>query len=90
MENVRWKPGSNKKHFARSADNSHFDHIDALLFLIRHIIYTKNPYPPGYDLNMKFGNNNNYIVARKSVINETKKTEIFNKMLNVKKVRKNG
>lgn len=88
LDNVRWKPGSNKKHFARSADNSHFDGADALLFLIRHIVYSKNPYPSGYDLNLKFGNNN-YIVVNKNLDNQ-KKTEIFNKMLNIKKVKRNG
>lgn len=40
---------SGYKAFARSAgDNSHFDALDALIYLIRNVIYGKNPYPAGY------------------------------------------
>lgn len=34
-----------------SADGSHFDAVDALIYLIRNIIFSKNPYPPGYGMN---------------------------------------
>ena len=37
------------KQFARSADAGHFDAVDALIYLIRNVIYGKNPYPAGYD-----------------------------------------
>ena len=40
---------SGYKTFARSADGGHFDALDALIYLIRNIIYGKNPYPKGYD-----------------------------------------
>jgi len=36
------------KAFARSADGGHFDSLDSLIYLIRNIIYGKNPYPKGY------------------------------------------
>lgn len=37
------------KTFARSADGGHFDAVDALIYLIRNVIYGKNPYPAGYE-----------------------------------------
>lgn len=39
---------SGYKAFARSADGGHFDALDALIYLMRNVIYGKNPYPPGY------------------------------------------
>lgn len=38
----------NKKDFSRSSANGHWDAIPALMYLIRNINTTKNPYPPGY------------------------------------------
>lgn len=84
LENVRWKSNSNKKHFARSPDNGHYDFVDALLIMIRHIVYNKNPYPNNYDFDLKYGKNN-YLVV-KSNLKEEKKKEIFKKLLNVRKI----
>lgn len=39
---------SGYKQFARSADGGHFDACDAAIYLIRNIVYGKNPYPAGY------------------------------------------
>lgn len=44
----RSSSSSSYKSFLRSADGGHFDAVDALIYLIRNIIYGKNPYPPGY------------------------------------------
>jgi hypothetical protein len=38
------------KAFAKSADGGHFDALDSLIYLIRNVIYGKNPYPANYDL----------------------------------------
>lgn len=40
---------SSYKAFSRSADGGHFDALDALIYLMRNVIYGKNPYPPGYE-----------------------------------------
>ncbi len=40
---------SGYKAFSRSADGGHFDAMDALIYLIRSVVYGKNPYPAGYD-----------------------------------------
>lgn len=39
----------NRKIFGRSADAGHFDAIDALIYLVRNVQQSKNPYPPGYN-----------------------------------------
>jgi hypothetical protein len=36
------------KEFARSPDAGHYDAIDSLIYLVRNVQKTKNPYPPGY------------------------------------------
>ncbi len=46
LRNGSW--AKSKKDFARSPDAGHYDAIDSLIYLIRNIIETKNPYPPGY------------------------------------------
>ncbi len=51
--NVRWASANNKSVFARSPDSGHYDAVDALKYMIRHISYTKNPYPANYDMNLR-------------------------------------
>jgi PBSX family phage terminase large subunit len=58
LRNVRWMSPSNKTKFGRSADDGHYDFVDAAIYLVRNIIYSKNPYPAGYGISLKdaFGN----------------------------------
>jgi hypothetical protein len=44
----------NKKDFARSSKNGHYDAIPALYYLIRNLQEHKNPYPPGYQHTNKY------------------------------------
>lgn len=53
LENVKWSSAKNKQTFARSPDDGHYDAVDALKYLVRHIQFTKNPYPAHYNLNMR-------------------------------------
>jgi hypothetical protein len=48
LQNGTWK--MNKKDFARSADNGHYDLIPALMYLVRNINYGRNPYPQGIQI----------------------------------------
>lgn len=82
LKNVKWD--SSGKKFARSPDNGHYDLVDALVYLIRHIVYSKNPYPAHYDLNLRredmfVSNPNNYYSNYKGL-----DIQAFYKMLNVK------
>jgi len=48
----------NKKSFNRSPDNGHYDAIDAIIYLLRNINETKNPFPRGYNHRMlNYGDN---------------------------------
>ncbi|MDW8347317.1 MAG: terminase family protein [Bacteroidia bacterium] len=46
LKNAIW--AKNKKDFARSAQFGHYDFIDALIYLVRNINYSFNPYPDSY------------------------------------------
>ena len=52
MKTAMWAKGANKgyKQFARGADQGHFDAVDALIYFIRNVIYSKNPFPSNYGL----------------------------------------
>jgi len=41
---------SRKKSCVRSPDNGHYDCVDALIYLLRNVSLTKNPYPSNYGL----------------------------------------
>lgn len=49
--NVKW--ASNKKTFARSPDDGHYDLVDAIKYLVRSINYKKNPYPATYNMDLR-------------------------------------
>lgn len=51
LKNARWD--KQKKKFARSADDGHYDAVEALKYFVRSIDFKKNPYPAHYKLNMQ-------------------------------------
>ncbi len=57
LKNGTW--AKNKKDFARSAKNGHYDAIPALYYLVRNIQETKNPYPKGYMTPNQFNTHQN-------------------------------
>lgn len=54
LKNAKWSNNTSKSSFARSPGNGHYDAADAAIYLIRSILYNKNPYPVNYD----YGTNN--------------------------------
>lgn len=50
LEEGVWKKTvtSKTREFDRSVDNGHFDTLDALIYLVRNVTFSKNPYPAGY------------------------------------------
>lgn len=52
LEEGTWrKSGSGKtRDFDRSMDAGHYDTLDALIYLVRNVQFTINPYPAGYGL----------------------------------------
>ncbi len=53
LKNGRWASASNKDTFARCPNGSHYDAIDALVYLLKAIDFKHNPYPKNYDMNLK-------------------------------------
>lgn len=53
LRNVKWSSKTNKETFARSAESGHYDLVDALLYMVRSMDLTNNPYPHTYDYNMQ-------------------------------------
>lgn len=50
-----------KKDFTRSKDHGHFDALDALVYMVRNVNMTHNPYPKGYRYE-GMGNHNNIFI----------------------------
>lgn len=53
LDNCKWKKSSTVLTFERSPDDGHYDCVDALIYAVRAIQFNRNPYPAGYDLNLR-------------------------------------
>jgi PBSX family phage terminase large subunit len=83
LRNVKWHSSVNKDRFARSPNGDHhYDAVDALVYLVRHVAYGKNPYPPGYGMNMK-----DLYVARPQNFNggNQQQIDVYRKIFNIKR-----
>lgn len=86
LKNVKW--AKNRRTFARSADEGHFDAVDALKYLVRHVRSDKNPYPTHYDLNMKdIFVSNKQSFGQKQVTN-FQQLDVYNRIFNIKRNKK--
>jgi hypothetical protein len=89
LKNVKWK--KDRRSFARSVDDGHFDAVDALKYLVRHVNTGKNPYPAHYDLNMKdiYIQNSQVIngqrVIASSKSNEFQQLEVYRTIFGLKR-----
>lgn len=81
LKNVRWD--KQKTKFARSADDGHYDAVDALKYLVRAIAFNKNPYPAHYDLNMK-----DLFVRTPEKFKSNNQLEVYKQIFGVKPKRK--
>jgi hypothetical protein len=48
LKNATWN--KSKSDYERSLDGGHYDLVDALAYLIRNVLFTRNPYPKGYGM----------------------------------------
>jgi len=81
IRNCQWYSTGNKLKFARSADNGHYDTIDAAKYMVRYISFNQNPYPPGYQMdveNMHFRKGTPDFTTRGDM-------SIYKKIFNIKK-----
>jgi len=75
IKGATWTNG--KKTFARSPDNGHYDCVDALIYLLRNISFTKNPYPEGHG---KYGRD---YFDYHNVRAENKSSNVFKKIFKI-------
>jgi hypothetical protein len=79
LNNVKWNKAKDK--FARSLDGSHYDTVAALIYLVRHIEFNRNPFPPGYDINM----NGLFVKDREAFQKKTDSlADVYNKLFNIR------
>jgi len=74
LENVRWASKNNRDTFARSADDGHYDAVDAMRYLLRAVDYKKNPYPVNSNPDQFVYNNKNNPI--------NKQVDVFKKIFN--------
>lgn len=89
LKNVKWASENNKDDFARSADGSHYDAVDALLYLIKAIEQdkSKNPYPRDYKSPLRPGDA--YRVLGGTPVN-LQNQDVYKKIFNLKSSQSNG
>lgn len=90
LRNAKWSNRKDVRLLAHStADGSHFDALDALTYLIRHIDFNKNPYPKDYALNLT-KEQGYYTPSYYKNYNNTSNNQfdIYNKLFNKKEKRK--
>lgn len=85
LRNANWN--KNRTEFTRNnADKSHYDALDALLYMVRNIDKNRNPYPRGYRANGQGDSSNTFFNPNSQLHN--KNTETILKMLGRKSIKK--
>lgn len=82
LKNVRWNSKTNKEKFARSPDMGHYDAVEALKYMVRSVMFSKNPYPAHYNVNME-----NLYVANPDKFNKEDPLQVYSKIFNTRKKR---
>lgn len=80
IKNAKWSKNRSKREFARSPDDSHYDLLDAAIYLTRNVALHKNPYPAGYEYN-----NRDMFIADYNKFNASSNDEVYRKIFNVKR-----
>lgn len=83
LRNVKWASRtSGQLTFARSPDDSHYDAVDALIYLVRNIVFGRNPYPAHYDLNLRVEDS---FIRNPKKYNATQNSDVYRTIFNIKK-----
>jgi hypothetical protein len=75
LRTATWR--SNRKSYRRSADAGHYDAVDALKYLVRNVVYSKNPFPAGYGMGSKDYWFDPITPVKKETVVETQIKKIF-------------
>ena len=81
-KNVRWNSPTNKEKFARSPDCGHYDAVDALKYMVRSVLYNRNPYPAHYNVQRE-----DLYVANPEKFNKQDPVQVYHQLFNTKKKR---
>ena len=86
LSGCRWKNHSaTDRTFARSADDGHFDAVDAVKYLVRAINRNRNPYPANYDYH---GNPEDMFIVNPKTYGKSEsqqnQIEVFSKIFGLK------
>lgn len=79
LRNAKWA-NTTKDNLGRGADDSHYDGIPTLSYLMRGIRFEKNPFPKGYNSTLRQGDAF-YVRKEKEVPN----ADVYKKMLGMRK-----
>ena len=79
LRNVKWSSKTTKETFARSTESGHYDLVDALLYMVRSMDLTHNPYPHTYDYNMQ-----DLYIRDRQRFEQGSSIETYKKIFNVK------
>ncbi len=82
LNNVKWKNKTTRNDFGRSADDGHYDLVSAGIYFVRNINFRKDPYPPGYSLNLR---RDDAFIYNEKNLNKTDNKDIFRKIFNIKR-----
>jgi hypothetical protein len=82
LKNVRWNSPTNKEKFARSPDCGHYDAVDALKYMVRSVLFNKNPYPPHYNIQRE-----DLYIANPEKFNKADPVQLYHQLFNRKKKR---
>lgn len=83
IKHCRWKDKSKKDEFDRSQDDGHYDAVDALLYFIRAVNYSKNPYPASYGYNSR-----DLHIENPSAFHKTDPKQVYASIFGVKSKRR--
>ena len=75
LRTATWR--SNRKSYRRSADAGHYDAVDALKYLVRNVVYSKNPFPASYGMGSKDYWFDPITPVKKETVVETQIKKIF-------------
>lgn len=76
LKNCKWKKGK-KDEFDRSPDDGHYDAVDAFKYAVKSINFKRNPYPTGYNLDLRHSTDlyGNHVIGRAST--ETNQINVY-------------
>jgi hypothetical protein len=80
LKDGKWKNG-NKEDFSQCPFGSHYDGIDALVYLVRGIDYKHNPYPKDYQSPLRAGDAHYTASYEKNTVSNP---DVYKKLLNIK------